>query len=88
MALHVDLRDVHSTESYGTSVHGTHAFCHCLRLRAQTKCPGADQCISTYLMCSGTAECPDGSDEDPATCASFDCSTTGRVREEAPWGPS
>ena len=52
----------------------------------QTKCPGGKQCMWEWGFCNGYAECADGSDEDPAYCASFDCTANGQVSQQRTQG--
>ena len=55
----------------------------------QITCPSGNMCAPSFLIsnsffCNGVQDCFDGSDEDPTFCASFNCSTDGRVGSALP----
>ena len=46
------------------------------------------ECIPRGAVCNGFSDCSNGSDEDPAMCAAYNCSSVGyeRVSGEEGWG--
>ena len=52
-----------------------------LLMTPQSACPGDNgYCLPTYSLCNGVKDCPNGTDEDPSFCSSYNCSSAGLVR--------